>query len=340
MVAVATVVLSTTLFAGASAAPALSEPMLRPDKGQAGIAHPAWWNDEYSIPASDAAYAQIAQSGARWVELVPTWYQATPSSNVVARDVNKSVSDDGLRHAIALAAQNHLKVLLKPHVDLHDDNIDRATIKPKDPTKWFASYTTFITHYAQIAQSEGVKEFSVGTELAGTSRDAARWTAVIAAVRKVYCGKLVYAANFDEYQQVTFWRALDFIGVDAYFPLSDKPTHDVHALKAAWKPIVKQLHAFSKHYARSVLFTEAGYASQRGSTTAPWDWTISKVRDDAEQAAAYRALLETFWGRSWFAGVHWWMWDDIPGRSSDDQRLDYTPHNKPAEDVLRAFWSR
>jgi hypothetical protein len=50
------------------------------------------------------------------------------------------------------------------------------------------------------------------------------WRRVIAAVRGVTSARLTYAANFDAYQRVAFWDALDAIGIQAYFPLTDKAT--------------------------------------------------------------------------------------------------------------------
>ena len=305
---------------------------------QGGITHPAWWYDEYDTHFSDRALGQIADTGAGWVVLVPTWYQRTPrTSRIVREGSGRTPSDASLRHAIAVAHRNGLDVMLKPHVDLRNDSIDRATIRPTDPAAWFRSYTAFITHYADIASDSGVEQFSVGTELTGTSASTTRWRRVIAAVKDRYDGRLTYAANYDEYRQVRFWDDLDLIGIDAYWPLSSHPTTDVAALQRAWAPIASRLADLSARWHRKVLFTEAGYASQRGTTTAPYDWTLSTRRSDAEQSAAYTALLRTFWSKRWFAGVHWWMWDDFPG-AEEDQRIDYTPHAKAAEGVLRTWW--
>ena len=305
---------------------------------QAGITHPAWWVDEYSSRLSDRALGQIAATGAEWVTIVPTWYQRTTRSNTIAPErAGRTPNDASVRHAIGVAHRKGLKVMLKPHVDLKDDSIDRARIRPADRDAWFRSYTAFARHYATLAEDTDVEQFSVGTELAGTSADTTRWRRVIASVRRAYRGRLTYAANFDEYGQVRFWDRLDLIGIDAYWPLSDRPTTDVAALQRAWRPIAGRLATLSSRWGRRVLFTEAGYASQRGSTTAPWDWTQSTRASQAEQAAAYTALLRTFWSKSWFAGVHWWMWDDFPG-AEEDQRLDYTPHAKQAEGVLRDWW--
>ena len=47
------------------------------------------------------------------------------------------------------------------------------------------------------------------------------WIELIQKVRAVYQGQLTYAANYDNYQEVDFWEHLDFIGINAYFPLRE-----------------------------------------------------------------------------------------------------------------------
>jgi hypothetical protein len=242
-----------------------------------------------------------------------------------------------VRKVIALVHERGLKVMLKPHVDL-PGTVSRIHIRPRSHATWFTAYTAFITHYANLAARTGVEQFAVGTELAGVSGNRDKWLGVIRAVRACYPGPLVYAANYDEYPQVAFWDAVDLIGVDAYWPLSTRPTQDVRALKRTWRPIREKLAAFAAERGRRILFTEAGYVSQRGSTNAPYSWTISTTRDQAEQAAGYEALLETFHNQSWWAGVFWWVWDVTP-RSSRDDALDYTPQGKAAEKVVRRWWT-
>ena len=305
---------------------------------QAGITHPAWGRDEYDRPASRRALAEIRATGAGWVVLVATCYQRDARSSHINCRTGQTVTDAGLERAIAAAHGQGLRVMLKPHVDLPSDALDRATIVPSQPDRWFAAYTRMMSRYADIAEGTGVEQLAVGTELAGTSRDGGRWGAVIAELRQHYRGPMTYAANYDEYEHVAFWNDLDLVGIDAYWPLASRPTDDVARLEAAWRPIAARLELFARRTGKPILFTEAGYVSQPGSTVEPFNWTISTVRDDGEQAAAYEALLATFWHRPWFAGVHWWMWDDLPG-SGDDQRLDYTPHGKPAEAVLRRYWA-
>jgi hypothetical protein len=301
-----------------------------------GITLPSWYRTDYDSPAADRYLRDIRATGARWVTFTPTWYQRGRADTAM-HPTEETASDASLRRIVGRAHTAGLKVMVKPHVDLPGD-IDRAEIRPRDRAAWFTAYRRFITHYAGLAADTGTEQFAVGTELAGVSGDRAAWNGVVAAVRDRYPGPLTYAANYDEYERIRFWKELDLIGIDAYWPLTGGPTTDTARLRRAWKPIRERLAAYARRQGRPVLFTEAGYVSQRGATAAPYSWEVSRHPGDAEQAAAYRALLDSFTGRRWWAGVCWWMWDDWPHSGETPARLAYTPHGKPAEDVLREKW--
>ncbi|SED25800.1 hypothetical protein SAMN05216489_02965 [Streptomyces sp. 3213] len=303
-----------------------------------GFALPSWNRTDYDSPAAPRYLRDIRATGARWITLTPTWYQ-THVTDSGPHTTEETASDASLRHIVARAHAAGLHVMIKPHIDLPGD-VDRAEIRPRDRAAWFAAYRRFITHYADLAADTGAEQFAVGTELAGVSGDTAAWTKVVETVRDHYDGPLTYAANYDEYQRIHFWRSLDLIGIDAYWPLSAEPTRDPGRLRRAWVPIRKKLAAYAERQGRRILFTEAGYVSQRGSTTAPYSWTVSRTAGGAEQAAAYRALLDSFEGHTWWAGVCWWMWDDWPDSGETPVKLAYTPHGKPAEAVLRGKWAR
>ena len=171
--------------------------------------------------------------------------------------------------------------------------------------------------------------------MAGVSGATQDWRVLIAAVRRTYSGRLTYAALPFEYQKVGFWDALDFIGVDAWWPLSTGATADVATLRRAWIPIVAELGSAASEWHKSIVFTEAGYTSQHGTAAAPSSWNLSTVAAPAEQAAGYRALLDTFSAQPWFGGVHWWAWR----ATNQGDGLDFTPQDKPAESVLRTEWA-
>ena len=301
-----------------------------------GFVMPTWQVNGYDGPELQQSLAEIKALGATWVEFTPTWYQDNRYSNVMSR-TSRTVSDAGLERAITLAHQLGLQVLLKPHIDLPNAATDsRTNIAPTDRTTWFSAYTAFITHYAEIAQRSGVEEFSVGTDLSSVVDDRAAWLGVIQAVRARYHGIVLYAAG-REWTRVPFWDAVDMIGLDAYVPLSATSTTDVTALQAAMEPYLEVMAALSARYGLPIMFTEAGFTSQTGTTTNPASWQISTVVNQAEQAAAYQALLSKFSGQPWWGGVFWWVWITPPDTKAEP--LDYSPQGKAAENVIRQWWT-
>lgn len=282
------------------------------------------------------SFQEIRDLGATWVQLTPTWWQLDRYTSDIIR-ASGTVSDTGLERAIKLAHQHGLKVFLKPHVDLpHQLGDSRNNIRPNDRAAWFNSYTAFITHYAEMAQQLGVEQFAVATELTGVTDDRPAWLQIIQAVRDRYQGPLVYAAG-DNWLTVPFWDAVDLIGIDAYLPLGRVPTTDVQALKGAWEAVLDEAAGLSARYGKRILFTEAGYTSQLGTITDPSNWRVSRIPSQAEQAAAYEALLSTFSNQPWWAGVYWWLWMTAPETVAAP--LDFSPKGKAAEAVIRRWWA-
>jgi len=105
------------------------------------------------------------------------------------------------------------------------------------------------------------------------------WLWLIERTREVYSGKLTYAANFDQYHQVSFWEHLDLIGINAYFPLrqrflDDSDRDQLPALLAqGWREVLAGIDTFRASEGvdeMPVIFTELGYTERRDSTLAPW----------------------------------------------------------------------
>ena len=116
---------------------------------QRGVALPAYDRRGYDDALTGTYLRQIEEVGARWVQVNPTWYQETTRAHDIA-STSQTPTDAGVAKAIALAHAHGLKVLLKPHVDLPQDQ-GRAAIRPDDRGRWFASYAAFITRYARLA---------------------------------------------------------------------------------------------------------------------------------------------------------------------------------------------
>ncbi len=250
---------------------------------------------------------------------------------------------EGARQYIQLLQKNKLKVMLKPQLWIWRGKYTGALKMPTE-ADWKlleASYERFILSYAGLAQETGVPLFCVGTELEQfVAARPAYWKQLIAKIREVYKGQLTYAANWDEYRDTPFWEELDYIGVDAYFPLSEERTPAVETLVEAWEPWKDQMAQLSKTLRRQVIFTEFGYRSVDFTARKPW----LADRDDVEvnldaQTNAKKAIFEVFWKEDWFAGGFVWKWFIDHARAGGEADSRFTPQNKPAQQVLKSYYS-
>ncbi|HEX7464611.1 MAG TPA: hypothetical protein VF382_06935, partial [Actinomycetota bacterium] len=309
-----------------------------------GIAFTAWWWTTYKGEAPERAMANLADTGAGWVSILTTWYQDDYRSTRIYPTAN-SPRDPGIAHMIRTAHRLGLKVMLKPHVDLaHDSNHWRGDIgtgwagQQRKWNAWFASYKRFIWHEAELAAANGVEQFSVGCELQGTSSKSTRWRKVIAGVRERFTGTVIYASNWGgEETGLTWWDAVDLIGVDAYYPLTDDNDPSLEDLAAAWSPYADGLSDLAERWDKPIVLTEIGYRSIDGANRWPWDWQRTAPIDLQEQSDCYKAALETFWDESWFGGMFWWDWSADPTYGGPEND-GYTPFGKPVEDVLRTWY--
>ena len=157
----------------------------------------------------------------------------------------------------------------------------------------------------------------------------------------MYDGPLVYAANWwAEYDRIGFWDALDYVGINAFFPLSRGPAPSSAELGRNAVAIADSIELLYQRTGKPVIFTEVGFKSVRGTSVEPWEWSGSlDAVDVQEQVRCYEAIFESFWGRPWFYGMYWWKWfSDL--RRGGPSHPGFTPHNKPAEQVLARWYGK
>ena len=228
-----------------------------------------------------------------------------------------------------------LYIILLPIVLLWDPSGEdwRGVIAPRDWDRWWESYQRFIVHYARLAQEAGAEMFSIGSELLSTEHMRHRWQEVIRAVRAVYKGKLLYSANWDHYEEVSFWDDLDLIGMTAYYTLSRSRNPTLEELRESWRPIKKRILAWQRARGQRIVFTEVGYPSQDGCAREPWNYYGSSIYDWREQYLCLQAFFETWRDEPAVAAVIVWKWEEPTGPND----LNYTPKGKPTEELIRRW---
>lgn len=248
----------------------------------------------------------------------------------------------GALQYIKLLHGNKVKVMLKPQLWIRGGEFTgkMAMATEKDWQILENSYEQFLLTYARLAEETGVDILCIGTELEQfVQQRPLFWRQLIEKVRSAYKGKLTYAANWDEYQDTPFWHDLDYIGIDAYFPLCEDRTPEVEALLTAWEPWKENIARLSKSLKRLVIFTEFGYRSMDYTAQKPWlaDREAVPVNLQA-QANAKKAIFEAFWNEEWFAGGFVWKWFLDHENSGGISCNRFTPQNKPAQEVIESYY--
>ncbi|WP_194850214.1 glycoside hydrolase family 113 [Nonlabens antarcticus] len=249
---------------------------------------------------------------------------------------------DGTKHTIDIFHENGLKVMLKPQLWIGRGIYTGTMILP-DAARWDTLETTyekFILDYAQVAQETNADLFCIGTEL--ESFVIARpkyWNALILKIREIYKGKLTYAGNWDSYKVVPFWDQMDYIGIDAYFPVSDQKAPDLMTTKNGWKKWKAELSSLSRKHDKKILFAEYGYVSADYAGKEPWA-TADETRsvNNKAQQILLQAQYESIWKEDWFAGGFLWKHHAESSRRGYAKR--FTPQGKPAEKTVTEAYGK
>lgn len=284
---------------------------------------------------------------AGYASLMPFGFLETPESTQVVFNTSRQwfgERAEGIRqYAKALHAKG-VRIMIKPHLWIGHGYFT-GDLMMADEAGWEAlevSYRAYILYYAELAEAVGAELFCVGNELYGFAGGRPEFfRRLIAEVRGVYKGKVTYAENWDKYEKITFWDALDMIGVNAYFPLSHNRTPEVQVLAEAWVPYKEALRSCALKFRKPVLFTEFGYRSMDYNARSPWDSSrdIATVNHGA-QVNALQALGSEIWTEKWFAGGFLWKWFPFHDRAGGMDNNRFTVQNKPAQEVIRSLYDQ
>ena len=204
---------------------------------------------------------------------------------------------------------------------------------------------------------------------------AHQWQGLIRAIREIAARDLLlsYAANFDNYENIAFWNALDFIGVNAYFDadptgqqrfLAD-PLH-LDLFRAGWHEIVAEIEAFRQTtdlQRKPFVFTELGYVNLNFSATQGWNYgqeplviwqdgepeilaaeAADREIDLRERADIFQAIADTNRPAPWLDGVMLWRVNTLPDRNpytavEPFSVFVFEPGADPAETSIRNLFS-
>ena len=284
----------------------------------------------------------VQKVSANYITLMPFAFIKDLSSPKVEFNFKRQwfgETDAGIKQYAKEFTKQQIKVMVKPQIWVWHGEFT-GNIKMKTEEEWKLledTYSKFILSFAKTAEEINADILCIGTELEQfVIHRPDYWKQLIKEIKKVYKGKLTYAANWDEYKRVPFWDMLDFIGIDAYFPLSTKKQPTLAEFEAGWQKHKAEIKVVRQKVNKPVLFTEYGYRSVNYTGKQPWD--ANKVQGQVNldnQANALQALYNQFWKEDWFAGGFIWKWfidyENVGGVNNNR----FTPQNKPAETTIK-----
>lgn len=301
-----------------------------------------------------AAYARTLDEsiamGAGWVAVTPFGRVYDLTGRGVDPTFEKPFDDNraDVKRAIVMAHDRGLRVMLVPHLWVESSGW-RALIDPKTDegwAEWRVSYGRFVRAWAEVAKETRVDLFSVGVELRSwvTTARAPSFVGLVREVRSIYDGPITYSANWDDVENTVILGELDVIGINAFYPLTDKEGASFASLLEGGKRVRDRVKSLAAVWKKPVLFTEIGYTTRRDPALRPWEWPDamkSVVVDERAQADAYRALLAPLLDEPAFMGFFVWRVYADPDDVSQEAEWGFSPRGKLAELVVRdAFATR
>jgi hypothetical protein len=290
----------------------------------------------------------IKKTNANWVAIIPYGFsrKGKPEVHYAATGFQWwGEKPDGIRESVRLAKIARLHVMLKPQVWIHDDWVGNMDFSSEaEWTVWEHDYKNYILFMARLASELQIEMLCIATEYDKAAiKRSPFFRNLISEIKIIYSGKLCYSASWNNYENISFWDELDYVGISAYFPLCDDKTPETNTLIQHWQQYTNDLELFAHKINKNILFTEFGYLSVDGCAGKSWE--IEKQVDTLSinqkaQSNAYNAMFSSLWSKSWWAGGFVWKWFPNGEGHEGFPDKDYTPQGKEAEQILKQWYEK
>jgi len=302
--------------------------------------------DGYGSKYAEAAIREQWRLGANTIALVPYSYlrrAQQPAPLPLMRRAGTE-TDESIIRDHCLAQEMGMRTVLKPQVWLGGGqwpgDVDMAS--EAEWQEFFDHYYRWMRHYALLAEIHQFDLLCVGVEFAKATQERPQdWIGMIQKLRQIYQGPITYAANWgEEFENLSFWESLDYIGLNCYYPLSQKEQPTQEELGRAFARKLQMAERISQEYNRPLLFMEIGFTSTKTPWRSPHEDGHGKTYQAAGQVKAYAAVFRQLSAADdWCQGVLWWKY---PSDLSEGGKghSGFTPNDKPAEQQLPRWFQQ
>jgi hypothetical protein len=293
------------------------------------------WGWEWGTDEMVEAMRELKTLGVNWMAIHP-YASIRRDGSVRSWRMESGAQLDWLTRPIEEAHRLGLKILIKPHLAYWGSGFRwRGEINFNEDEEWerfFSSYEEWIRNLAKICSDADA--FVIGTELDGTVHFDTQWRKIIQVLREESDAPITYAANWTDYERISFWDMLDAIGIQAYFPLtnSSEPP-DEKLLANSWKRKLRELNKFARKHNRPIVFTEIGYDVSTQAARKPWERGDRKPSGEEIQKLCLKSALSALAEDDEVIGAFLWKW--FPGNPRREDFLASTPAMKQ---IIKEHW--
>jgi hypothetical protein len=231
-------------------------------------------------------------------------------------------TEAGVQSLIDLAKERKMQCVISPTLRI-------AAIDSLDWKSLEEDYTAFILKFARISEKNRLLVFCIGTGLdEWVIQYPVYWKSLIARVKEVYHGDIIYSADFSNADKITLWDELNYLSVSFFETVSNEITPSQDTLNAAWLKWKAELKALSSEYKKELIITKWGYRSVDYAGNQSLFHDSLAVNNEA-QIACYEAFIKNCYPEPWFLGSFVYGWN-----LEEQDAKGYSPEGKSA---LKAF---
>lgn len=296
----------------------------------------------YGSNLAQNSLEKLSRLGTNAVAIVPYGFQRDPqkASFLSVQHGAGSENDESVIYAHAQAQSLGMYTLMKPQLWVSGSWPGDVEMASDDAwAEFFDYYYRWIRHYALIAEIRQFDALCLGVEFSkATLSKPDAWRQMIRRIRGIYSGPITYAANWgEEFEQLSFWDELDFIGLNCYYPLSKADKPNKAELRKNFAEILEKAEKISNKFGKPLVFTEVGFRSVADTWKTPHAEADGRPYDPECQRICYEVLLEGIHKKDWVNGLFIWKWPSYLDYQAHNP-VGFTPSGKPAEQVVKRWF--
>lgn len=296
----------------------------------------------YGSTMAQRSLERLHHLGTNSVAIVPYGFQRDPlkPSFLGVHHGAGGENDESVIYAHAQAQALGMYTLLKPQLWVSGSWPGDVNMQSENEwAEFFDYYHRWIRHYALMAEIRKFDAFCLGVEFSkATLNQPQAWREIIRKIRGIYSGPITYAANWgEEFEKLSFWDQVDFIGLNCYYPLSKNEQPTKNELKKNFDGVLAKARKVSKKYNKPLVFTEVGFRSVAETWKNPHAEANGRPYNPECQRLCYEVLFEGIQNEDWVNGLFIWKWPSYLNYQEQNP-VSFTPSGKPAEQVVQQWF--